>query len=199
MTSYLRFLFALCIWELDVKRLAIQKRLRVQTRKTPIKACFLYWAKGPGMGQLSKTEIFQTLTTVLQPNTPQKMWPNNTQTAKAEWGSNLFPSLEEHPHPLQREVRGQEGEPGLSCQQTSETGQPCVTEDHYGAWTSNVLYKYKMAFLWKLNMQLPCDPAIALRGMLPNCFPEWLYHLPLTVSCQHPSCNTLLQSITMAG
>lgn len=90
-TSYLGFLFALCIWELEVKRLAIQKQLRVQTRKTPIKACSLYWAKGPGMGQLSKTEIFQTLTTVLQPNTPQKTVAQQHPDSKGRVGKQPLP------------------------------------------------------------------------------------------------------------
>lgn len=72
------------------------------------------------------------------PTTPRQQRPSGEATSSPLWRSTHIPS--------RGKSEGQEGEPGLSCQQTSETGQLCVTEDHYGAWTSNVLYQYKWHF-----------------------------------------------------
>lgn len=55
------------------------------------------------------------------PTTPRQQRPSGEATSSPLWRSTHIPS--------RGKSEGQEGEPGLSCQQTSETGQPCVTED----------------------------------------------------------------------
>lgn len=44
-------------------------------------------AKGAGKGQLNRTENFQTVTTLLQPNTAEKNWPHTMQGAKVKQGA----------------------------------------------------------------------------------------------------------------